>query len=48
MLEKLMERMYQMLDEKDDNIHEQSGLIDKLKYQMLEQEELIYIYKQEG
>ena len=30
-----------MLDEKDDEIQEQSGLVEKLKEQMLEQEELI-------
>merc|ERR1712223_1186744 len=35
------ERMYQMLDEKDDEIQEQSSLVEKLKEQMLEQEELI-------
>ena len=33
--------MYQMLDEKDDEIQEQSSLVEKLKEQMLEQEELI-------
>ena len=35
------ERLYQMLDEKDDEIQEQSQLVEKLKEQMLEQEELI-------
>ena len=40
-LQEERERMYQMLDEKDDEIQEQSGLVEKLKEQMLEQEELI-------
>merc|ERR1719278_1370859 len=40
-LQEERERMYQMLDEKDDEIQEQSGLVEKLKDQMLEQEELI-------
>merc|ERR1711936_1509483 len=40
-LQEERERMYQMLDEKDDEIQEQSGLVEKLKGQMLEQEELI-------
>merc|ERR1719436_295057 len=35
------ERLYQTLDEKDDEIQEQSQLVEKLKEQMLEQEELI-------
>jgi len=35
------ERLYQMLDEKDDEIQEQSQLVEKLKEQMMEQEELI-------
>merc|ERR1719192_3109177 len=35
------EKMLQMLDEKDDEIQEQSGMVEKLKEQMLEQEELI-------
>merc|ERR1719216_495116 len=35
------ERLYQMLDEKDDEIQEQSQLVEKLKEQMLEQEDLI-------
>merc|ERR1719232_695476 len=35
------ERMYQLLDAKDDEIQEQSQLVEKLKEQMLEQEELI-------
>merc|ERR1712018_182782 len=35
------ERMYQLLDAKDDEIQEQSHLVEKLKDQMLEQEELI-------
>merc|ERR1711936_707179 len=40
-LQEERERMYQMLDEKDDEIQEQSCLVEKLKEQMLEQEELI-------
>ncbi len=40
-LEQEMERLYQALDAKDDDIQEQSGLVEKLKEQMLEQEELI-------
>merc|ERR1719414_987156 len=35
------ERLYQMLDEKDDEIQEQSQLVEKLKEQMIEQEDLI-------
>lgn len=35
------ERIYQQLDEKDDEIHHQSQLVEKLKEQMLDQEELI-------
>merc|ERR1712020_473141 len=35
------ERLYQLLDSKDDEIQEQSSLVEKLKEQMLEQEELI-------
>lgn len=35
------ERLYQSLDEKDDEINHQSQLVEKLKEQMLEQEELI-------
>ena len=35
------ERFYQQLDEKDDEINQQSQLVEKLKEQMLEQEELI-------
>ncbi|MPC26965.1 Kinesin heavy chain [Portunus trituberculatus] len=35
------ERLYQNLDEKDDEINHQSQLVEKLKEQMLEQEELI-------
>ncbi|XP_068249811.1 kinesin heavy chain-like [Palaemon carinicauda] len=35
------ERLYQSLDEKDDEINQQSQLVEKLKEQMLEQEELI-------
>lgn len=38
------ERLYQNLDEKDDEINHQSQLVEKLKEQMLEQEEVrIYI-----
>ena len=40
-LEEERERMYQLLDSKDDEIQEQSQLVEKLKEQMLEQEELI-------
>jgi len=40
-LEEERERMYQILDAKDDEIQEQSQLVEKLKEQMLEQEELI-------
>ena len=40
-LEEERERMYQLLDAKDDEIQEQSHLVEKLKDQMLEQEELI-------
>jgi kinesin family protein 5 len=40
-LQEERERMFQMLDEKDDEIQEQSQLVEKLKEQMLEQEELI-------
>ena len=35
------ERIYHQLDEKDDEIHHQSQLVEKLKEQMLDQEELI-------
>merc|ERR1719402_1926341 len=35
------ERLYQLLDSKDDEIQEQSSLVEKLKEQMMEQEELI-------
>jgi len=35
------EKLQQMLDEKDDEIQEQSCMVEKLKEQMLEQEELI-------
>lgn len=35
------ERLFQLLDAKDDEIQEQSQLVEKLKEQMLEQEELI-------
>ena len=35
------ERLYQLLDSKDDEIQEQSQLVEKLKEQMLEQEDLI-------
>lgn len=40
-LEEERERLYSMLDSKDDEIQEQSQLVEKLKEQMLEQEELI-------
>nr|CAG4640630.1 EOG090X014G [Eulimnadia texana] len=35
------ERLYQQLDDKDEEINQQSQLVEKLKEQMLEQEELI-------
>merc|ERR1712029_436001 len=35
------EKLLLMLDEKDDEIQEQSGMVEKLKEQMVEQEELI-------
>lgn len=37
-------RLYAQLDEKDDEIDRQSQLIEKLKEQMLEQEEVINLY----
>merc|ERR1711962_1143743 len=40
-LEEERERLYQLLDSKDDEIQEHSQLVEKLKEQMLEQEELI-------
>lgn len=40
-LEEERERLYSMLDSKDDEIQEQSQLVEKLKEQMLEQEDLI-------
>ncbi len=40
-LEEERERLYAALDAKDDEIQEQSQLVEKLKEQMLEQEELI-------
>lgn len=40
-LEEERERLYQLLDSKDDEIQEQSQLVEKLKEQMLEQEEFI-------
>merc|ERR1719211_536649 len=40
-LEEERERLYQLLDSKDDEIQEQSQLVEKLKEQMLEQEDLI-------
>lgn len=40
-LEEERERLYQLLDGKDDEIQESSQLVEKLKEQMLEQEDLI-------
>ena len=40
-LEEEREKLYAMLDAKDDEIQEQSQLVEKLKDQMMEQEELI-------
>lgn len=36
-----LETLYQQLDDKDEEINQQSQLVEKLKDQMLEQEELI-------
>lgn len=36
-----LEALYQQLDDKDEEINQQSQLVEKLKDQMMEQEELI-------
>lgn len=42
-LEEERERLYQQLDEKDEEINQQSQYVEKLKEQMLEQEEVFII-----
>jgi hypothetical protein len=42
-LEEERERLYQQLDEKDEEINQQSQYVEKLKDQMLEQEEVFII-----
>ena len=42
-LEEERERLYQQLDEKDEEINQQSQYVEKLKDQMLEQEEVFIL-----
>jgi septal ring factor EnvC (AmiA/AmiB activator) len=42
-LEEERERLYQQLDEKDEEINQQSQYVEKLKDQMLEQEEVFIV-----